>query len=137
MCTRAGVAVEREYHAGEYTLNADPDLLYRAFVNLFSNAVQAMPEGGLLKVRTTVMNGKGAAPRLELRIQDTGPGIPRDLWGKIFNPFFTTREKGTGLGLAIVRSVIDSHQGEIEVESRNGEGTTMIIRLPLSASRPE
>lgn len=134
MCTRAGVAVEREYNTGEYTLNADPDLLYRAFVNLFSNAVQAMPEGGLLKVHTTVMNGKGAAPRLELRIQDTGPGIPRDLWGKIFNPFFTTREKGTGLGLAIVRSVIDSHQGEIEVESRNGEGTTMIIRLPLSAS---
>ncbi len=132
-CTQAGIKVERDYKSGEYTLLADPDLLYRALVNLFSNALQAMPEGGSLKIATSVVNGRKVGPGwVEMRIQDTGPGIPEDLRTKIFNPFFTTREKGTGLGLAIVRSVIESHEGEIEVESGEGKGTVIIIRLPLS-----
>jgi|WetSurMetagenome_2_1015567.scaffolds.fasta_scaffold00355_10 two-component system, NtrC family, sensor histidine kinase HydH len=128
---KLGVQVERDYESGGFTLEADPDLLYRAFVNLFANALQAMPEGGRLRIRTSLANGKLKPAQMELVIQDTGPGISPKIRKKIFNPFFTTREKGTGLGLAIVRNIIDSHNGEIEVESEEGKGTTMIIRLPL------
>jgi signal transduction histidine kinase len=130
-CQRLAVKVEREYNAGNYSLEADPDMLYRAFLNLLANALQAMPDGGTLRVRTAVANGTGGMPAIELRIQDTGQGIPQEVQTKIFNPFFTTREKGTGLGLAIVRSIIDSHNGDIEVESEPGKGTAMIIRLPF------
>ena len=134
---RHGVLVERSYETAGYCLEADSDLLYRAFVNILSNALQAMPNGGTLHIHTSVVNGKNGADSLELRFGDTGPGIPADVQKKIFNPFFTTREKGTGLGLAIVQSIIDSHNGDIEVESREGEGTTVIIRLPLVQPAPE
>jgi signal transduction histidine kinase len=93
-----------------------------------------MPEGGVLRVMTLQRNGRGNSSCVELRIGDTGPGIPEEVKSKIFNPFFTTRETGTGLGLAIVQSIIDSHNGEIEVFSREGKGTTMIIRLPVRPS---
>lgn len=128
---KLGVQIERQYESGYFTFEADPDLLYRAFVNLFANALQAMPHGGTLRVRTALTNGNMRSPRMELIIQDTGPGIPPDVRKKIFNPFFTTREKGSGLGLAIVQNIIDSHHGEIEVDSEEGKGTAMIIRLPL------
>jgi signal transduction histidine kinase len=134
---RSSIQVERLYEAGDYVMEADADLLYRAFVNLLANAVQAMPEGGVLRVRTLLRESTGVPAQVELRIRDSGPGIPEDLQKKIFNPFFTTREKGTGLGLAIVRSIIDSHGGEIEVRSREGRGTNIIIRLPLTQSREE
>jgi signal transduction histidine kinase len=130
-CERLAVEVEREYNTGEYRLEADPDLLYRAFLNLLANALQAMPEGGKLRVLTEVANGRRGMPEVVLRIQDTGQGISPEVRKKIFNPFFTTREKGTGLGLAIVRSIIDSHNGDIEVDSEPGKGTAMIIRLPF------
>ena len=74
---------------------------------------------------------------MEVRIEDTGTGIPEEVRKKIFNPFFTTREKGTGLGLAIVQSIVDSHSGDIEVLSETGKGTTMIVRLPLSQPQLE
>jgi signal transduction histidine kinase len=132
-----GVQVKREYESGHFFLEADPDLLYRAFLNLLANALQAMPQGGVLVIRTALANGKVGPPLVELTIHDTGPGIPPKIQKKIFNPFFTTREKGTGLGLAIVRNIIDSHNGEIEVESEEGKGTAMIIRLPLYQTAAE
>jgi signal transduction histidine kinase len=134
---KRAITIQREYAAGGYILEADHDLLYRAFVNLLANAIQAMPEGGALHFRTDLLNSKPNPPQIELRIRDTGHGIPEDLRKKIFNPFFTTREKGTGLGLAIVQSIIDSHNGDIELESRENEGTTVIIRLPLFQPRLE
>jgi two-component system, NtrC family, sensor histidine kinase HydH len=130
-CEKLAVRVERAYNTGDYSLEADPDMLYRAFLNLLANALQAMPEGGTLRVSTGFCNGNAGMPEVELRVQDTGQGISREVQKKIFNPFFTTREKGTGLGLAIVRSIIDSHNGDIEVESEAGKGTAMIIRLPF------
>jgi two-component system, NtrC family, sensor histidine kinase HydH len=135
-CQKRGVRLERRYATGDTVMEADADLLYRAVVNLLANALQAMPDGGTLRVRTQVCNS-AQPPQLELCIQDTGVGIPVELQQKIFNPFFTTREKGTGLGLAIVRSIIDSHHGEIEVASGEGEGTLIIIRLPLVQTQPE
>lgn len=130
-CQRLGVNIERRYKTGEYTLEADFDMLYRAFVNIFANSLQAMPQGGTLTLDTAILNGRDGNSVIEVQIQDTGQGIPKELRKKIFNPFFTTREKGTGLGLAIVQTIIDNHNGEIEVSSQEGQGTTMIIRLPL------
>lgn len=130
-CRRLGITVERQYETGRYTMDADSDMLYRAFVNIFANALQAMPSGGSLMVATSMINGKGGLPQLMIHIRDTGHGINAEIHKKIFNPFFTTHETGTGLGLAIVQSIIDSHNGDIELESEEGEGTTMIIKLPL------
>ena len=83
-------------------------------------------------MQTSILNGRNSAALVEIQVQDTGCGIPREALKKIFNPFFTTRENGTGLGLAIVRTIIDNHSGEIEVVSEKGQGATIIIRLPLT-----
>ncbi len=131
-CQRLGIKVQKCYQKGECCLEADQDLLYRAFVNIFANSIQSMPEGGTLTVRTTITNGRDGASFVEIQVQDTGTGIPKETMKKIFNPFFTTREKGTGLGLAIVQTIVDNHSGEIEVVSRDGQGATFIIRLPLT-----
>lgn len=128
---RLGVSIEKDYKTGSYLLEADCDLLYRAFLNILANSLQAMPEGGSLVVRTHLVNGNGHPSRVEIHFEDTGPGIPQEVVKKIFNPFFTTREKGTGLGLAIVQSIVDNHNGDIEVESQEGRGTAIVIRLPL------
>ncbi len=82
-------------------------------------------------------NGREGASLVEVQVKDTGTGIPMDVMKKIFNPFFTTREKGSGLGLAIVQSIIDNHSGEIEVVSEEGQGATIIIRLPLTQAELE
>ena len=131
-CHRLGIEVQKCYQTGDCCLEADQDLLYRAFVNIFANSLQAMPEGGMLTMRTSITNGRDGASLVEIQVQDTGTGIPKETMKKIFNPFFTTREKGTGLGLAIVQTIIDNHSGEIEVVSREGQGATIIIRLPLT-----
>jgi signal transduction histidine kinase len=131
-CKRLAITVEKRYRTGDYYLDADQDLLYRAFVNIFANAIQAMPQGGMLTIQTSISNGRNGASLVEVEIRDTGAGIPKEAMKKIFNPFFTTREKGTGLGLAIVQTIIDNHSGEIEVLSEEGQGAAVIIRLPLT-----
>jgi two-component system, NtrC family, sensor histidine kinase HydH len=132
-CQRLGIEVRKRYQTGDYSLEADQDMLYRAFVNIFANSVQAMPEGGVLSVQTLIShNGGAGGSRVEIQVRDSGYGIAREALKKIFNPFFTTRENGTGLGLAIVRTIVDSHSGEIEVASEQGQGATIIIRLPLT-----
>jgi two-component system, NtrC family, sensor histidine kinase HydH len=136
-CQRLGIKVQRCYQPGNCCLEADQDLLYRAFVNIFANSLQAMPEGGILTIRTAITNGRGDASVVEVQVQDTGTGIPKETMKKIFNPFFTTREKGSGLGLAIVQTIIDNHSGEIEVISEQGQGATIIIRLPLAQPESE
>ncbi|MGV8075210.1 MAG: nitrogen regulation protein NR(II) [Syntrophobacteraceae bacterium] len=136
-CQSLSIGIKRHYDAGECRIEADGDLLYRAFVNLLANALQAMPEGGMLNVETALKNGRNGKPHFEVRIIDTGQGIPPEVRKKIFNPFFTTREKGTGLGLAIVRSIIDGHNGDIEVRSDVGKGTAVIIQLPISQPESE
>ncbi len=131
-CHRLGICVKRCYQTGNYCLDADQDLLYRAFVNIFANALQAMPEGGMLTIQTSITNGRNGSALVEIQVQDTGTGIPKEVMKKIFNPFFTTREQGTGLGLAIVQTIVDNHSGEIEVVSEEGQGAVIIIRLPLT-----
>jgi len=104
----------------------DASQIQQVVVNMISNAVQAMPEGGELKIGTKKKEGF-----LEVEIADTGCGIPKEARDKIFDPLFTTRAKGIGLGLAVCKAIIDRHEGKIEVKSQVEKGTTFIIKLPL------
>jgi two-component system NtrC family sensor kinase len=106
-------------------ISADRGQLEQVFNNLFANAVDAMQGRGSLTVR--VKNERGAAV---ITVSDTGAGIPRESIDKIYEPFFTTKDKGTGLGLAIVYNIIKKHGGDIAVESEEGKGTTFTIFLP-------
>jgi len=124
---RLQIAVDRDYQSDGKVQAADPGLLHQAFLNLLLNAIQAMPEGGALKVSVNSgPNGQGT----EIRVQDTGDGIDSETLKKVFNPFYTTKEKGSGLGLPIVKSIIESHRGHIKIDSAPGEGTSVIIQLP-------
>jgi PAS domain S-box-containing protein len=107
----------------------------QALTNLIQNAVEAMPHGGELRVMASVRPTAQVSTmkEVEISISDTGTGIPKDRTDRIFLPFFTTKEKGTGLGLAIVHKIVLSHNGRIEVDSREGVGTTFRIYFPLAA----
>lgn len=106
--------------------NIDQDLFYRALLNILMNSIQAMDENGQLLVSTRFSPTKGT----ELAIRDSGKGMSADTVEQIFKPFFTDKDKGTGLGLAITKGIIDSHDGEITVESEVAKGTTFTITLP-------
>jgi signal transduction histidine kinase len=106
----------------------DQSLLYRAFLNLFVNAVQAMPDGGSI-IATSGPSNKTKNGAV-ISIRDTGVGISKEKQGMIFTPFYTDKSRGTGLGLAISQNIIEGHNGTIEVESEVGQGATFIINLP-------
>jgi len=108
---------------------ADPAQLHRALQNLVLNALDAMPEGGVLTVRTTYADG---AVRLE--VSDTGSGLTPEECGRLFTPYYTTKQHGTGLGLAIVQSLVSDHGGKITVESEPGQGATFRIELQNGSS---
>ena len=99
----------------------------QAIWNLILNAVQAMPEGGILKIETTPDEKK----YLEIRISDNGCGIKEKDQDRVFEPFYTTKENGTGLGMAIVNRIVESHMGKIRIESKPGKGTDCIVLLPI------
>lgn len=105
----------------------DPAQLKQVFLNLVDNALEAMVDGGVLKFNTFAC----ASGQVGVAVQDTGCGIPETLLKKIGLPFFSTKENGTGLGLFICQSIIQAHGGRIEVESKEGKGTTFRIYLPL------
>ena len=104
---------------------ADPELLHRALSNLVLNAMDAMPNGGTLTLRTRRDDGKVA-----IEVCDTGSGLTREECERIFTPYYTSKQHGTGLGLAIVQSVVSDHGGRISVQSEPGKGTTFVIELP-------
>lgn len=107
-------------------ISADPDLLHRALQNLVLNAIDAMPQGGELAIRTGTI-----ADRVELSVSDTGSGLTPEECGRLFTPYYTTKQHGSGLGLAIVQSVVADHGGKISVESTKEKGTTFRIELPI------
>jgi two-component system sensor histidine kinase HydH len=124
---RLGIGVTREYRLNGRPTALDPDLLHQAFLNLLINAIQAMPGGGRLTVTAQAgPQGRGS----EIRFEDTGEGIDPESLKKVLNPFFTTKEKGSGLGLPIVKSIIETHQGTMKIDSNKGRGTVVIITLP-------
>jgi signal transduction histidine kinase len=125
------ISVEKELQPGLPRAMADEDSLLRALENLYRNAIDAMPDGGKLRIRAA--RESGPLHRLRLEISDTGIGIDKDNLGHIFDPFFTTKEvgKGTGLGLSIVHGIIKENHGTIAVESEPGRGTTFFMTLPM------
>jgi two-component system, NtrC family, sensor histidine kinase HydH len=108
-------------------INVDPDLLYRALLNILVNAQQAMSKGGTLTVQTRMTS---TSEGVEISISDNGVGISEKNMEHIFQPFFTNKSKGTGLGLAIAKNIIENHDGQITVQSKENEGTTFRIILP-------
>jgi signal transduction histidine kinase len=108
----------------------DPQQMKQVFINLMTNAIQAMREGGALTVSTYLIPEE-KPPCVGIAIADTGGGIPEKTFPNIFNPFFTTKDAGTGLGLSISHSIVTNHHGEIEVINRPGEGATFIVKLPI------
>jgi signal transduction histidine kinase len=128
---KQGVEILFARGSSEVKVHADVAQLKQVFLNVFLNALQAMPEGGSLRA-SVGRRGSEAAGRqvVEVRITDTGAGIPREHLDKVFDPFFTLKKEGTGLGLSISYSIIQQHEGDIELQSEVGRGTTVIIRLP-------
>ncbi len=113
-------------------VEGDPKQLAQVFLNLLLNAVEAMPQGGMLTIRSAVkVNPDSLQEFLQLIIKDTGHGIPEKDRPYLFDPFFTTKAGGTGLGLSIVYSIIQKHNGRIEVESELGKGSSFILSLPI------
>jgi len=110
---------------------ADPDLLHRAISNLVLNAMDAMPDGGHLTIRTG-----HDAHSVSIEVADTGTGLTPEECERLFTPYYTSKQHGTGLGLAIVQSVVSDHAGKITAESTPGHGTTFRIRLPLKRELP-
>ncbi len=107
------------------SVRLDPLLLKRVLLNLATNAVQAMPEGGKLTVRTNKTDGK-----IAISVEDTGVGIPDEVKHKVFTPLFTTKSKGQGFGLAVVKRLVETQGGTISFESQKGVGTKFTVELP-------
>jgi signal transduction histidine kinase len=116
--------------ASALPLSVDAERLSLALAAVIRNAIQAMPGGGALHIDAGL---DPVAPEhwSFLSIRDTGTGIPREVHQRIFEPFFTTRSTGSGMGLAIAKRVLAEHGGELTVESETGQGTTVLLRLPL------
>ncbi|MCL2013049.1 MAG: ATP-binding protein [Cystobacterineae bacterium] len=126
----AHVSVACEYQAMPPLWGIRQNLI-QVFINLLLNACQVTPPGQTLKLETE-LEGNVA----KISVQDSGPGIPPELLGKIFDPYFTTREKGTGLGLSIVRTLVENHGGSIEVTTELNVGSCFIVRLPFLQAQP-
>jgi two-component system, sporulation sensor kinase E len=123
---QAGVVVECELAEDVPVLKLDVRYVKQALLNLIKNGVAAMSGGGRLSVETLRRDGE-----VQVRVSDTGTGIPAAIMDKIFEPYFTTKPFGTGLGLTIVFKIVKEHFGDIAVTSREGEGTTFTITLPV------
>jgi len=124
-----GIQIRTEFDDNLPPIMLDSDLITQALLNLFLNAVEAMEQGGLLSVRAAQQEAT-----VLITITDTGTGIAPENIPRLFDPFFTSKKSGTGLGLAIVHRIIENHQGEIEVESEVGNGTTVRLVLPLTTT---
>jgi signal transduction histidine kinase len=122
---KKGIQIQDNLNGRSFKLRADLDLLYRAFLNILINAIQSMQDGGTIDIKV-----QEARDTYQIEIEDTGCGISEENVDKIFNPFFTTKEKGSGLGLSIVRKIIEGHRGTIDIQSREGEGTKVEVQLP-------
>jgi two-component system, NtrC family, sensor histidine kinase HydH len=119
------ITISHNIRGRSFKIKADPEMLYRVFLNIFVNAIQSMNDGGNLRVRI----GEEKAHFI-VEIEDSGCGIPPEQLKTIFNPFFTTKDKGSGLGLSIVKKIVEGHGGDIMIKSRRDTGTTVMIKLP-------
>jgi len=122
-----GIHLSEHYDSQLPRIKVDKNQMYQVFLNLFLNALQAMPKSGELRIEVKpVISGF-----IQITVSDTGKGIPSHIVDKIFDPFFTTKPKGIGLGLSITYQIIKKHGGTIRVESKLEEGTSFVINLPV------
>ncbi|OGU13203.1 MAG: hypothetical protein A2076_07420 [Geobacteraceae bacterium GWC2_53_11] len=125
----SAIDIRKKYDVTLPQVTVDPNLIRGVFINLIINAGHAMPDGGSLEI-ATCLSPDGA--HVCVAFKDSGTGISEENLSRIFDPFFTTKPSGTGLGLAISYGIIENHGGKIEVKSREGEGTTFVVMLPVS-----
>lgn len=132
-CEKQGVVVETSFEKGLPPVYCNPHRLKQVFLNLFKNAIEAMPVGGRLSIKAGMASQKlREKEMLRVEIMDTGYGILEEDLNSIFKPFYTTKKEGSGLGLFITRSIIKEHNGKITVRSGKGEGATFTILLPIN-----
>lgn len=123
------IAVERRVPADLPLVHADADLLSQVILGLLGNAAEVMPTGGRI-----VLDAQQREQGIEIAVADSGPGVPQELRARVFEPFFTTRERGTGLGLAVARHIMQAHGGDIAVQDNpNGGGARFVLSLPATA----
>ena len=125
-----GITIEEHYESAP-TIGADSKVLSRAVINLIENALQAMVDGGTMRVGVSCIEPNGD---VELSVSDTGTGLSREARRRLFEPYFSTKSSGTGLGLAIARRAVEAHVGTIEVTSEPNQGST--FRIVLSGEGP-
>jgi signal transduction histidine kinase len=128
-----GVSLEKEYAPDLLPLPMDREQMKQVFLNILLNAIQAMEQGGQLRVSAAPRNhqpGTRSGSFLEISFRDTGKGVPEDMQARIFEPFFSTKEEGIGLGLPIAQRIVEEHGGEIRLESRPGKGTIFYLKIP-------
>jgi signal transduction histidine kinase len=123
-----GLRVQRLEAAGLPAVRADGDLICQVLLGLLSNAAEAAPAGSEVALAAEARDGL-----IELAVADAGPGVPPELRGRVFEPFFTTRARGTGLGLAVARQIVEAHGGRIAVDEGAGGGARFTVRLPAAA----
>lgn len=131
-CDRAHVTVEKKFGESLPPVKADKVKIEQVLVNLLINAIDAMPDGGVIRIETSVsdtVSGKAVC----VEIHDSGSGIPQENLAKVFDPFFTTKrvKHGTGLGLSIVKSIMEMHHGSIDIRNRTEGGATVTLLFPL------
>ena len=130
-----GIRVETAFHTPDGRVIGDREQLRGVFLNLFLNAMEAMPDGGRLAVSTEVESGAARTGPSVIRVMvaDEGPGVPAELRERIFEPFFSTKEKGTGFGLALAQQIVEEHHGrlELQMDGQGGKGARFVVELPL------
>ena len=131
-----GIRVETDFEGEAPDIVFDSRQIQQVFVNLLLNAMESMPAGGTVNIRSRVEQTQTEGERfLVIHVSDTGVGIPRKDFSKIFDPFFTTKPEGTGLGLSITHKILEQHGALIDIRSREGIGTTFILKFPLDSDK--
>jgi len=126
-----GISIECDTAGPRDHASCDPEQMYQVVLNLLVNALQVLPRGGRIRLRTVGLGGEMAG----FEVADDGPGLPPDIRDRIFHPFVTGRDGGTGLGLAFVDRVVKAHRGNVSVRSEPGRGTVFTVWLPVASSR--
>jgi PAS domain S-box-containing protein len=129
-----GIRIVTRLDAALPPVSGQASALEQVLLNLLTNARDAMPKGGEIRIETYMAPGRG--DRVALKVSDTGPGIPDEALPRIFDPFYTTKPSGTGLGLSVTYGIVKDHSGTVDVQSTVGEGTSFVLTFPVMESPP-